>query len=173
MSETIGDFSKYSNDSGYGNNSFLSKVKGIWVVVVILIIVVILYFVYTRFFGNIGSGFPLGMTKYSPVSGSSGYQAVAVDGNSTSVVYFGKIDGFYNGWLYLSDVFYLNLANGSSSSSTNPQYSLVHLGSSVSFGPVDQLRIQLSHVIYTSDLSPSSKVYKSIEAYNKANPNSK
>ncbi len=172
MSENIGDFSKYSNDSGYGSNSFVSRVRGFWVVILIVIIVVVLYFLYTRFFENIGSGLPLGMTRYSPASGSSGYQAVAVDGNSTSVVYFGKIEGFYNGWLYLSNVFYLNLANGSSSSSTNPQYSLVHLGPNVSFGPVDQLRIQLSHVIYTSDLSTSSKVYKSIEAYNKANPNS-
>jgi hypothetical protein len=173
MSESIGDFSKYSNDSSYGSNSFMSRVRGVWVVILIVIIVVILYFLYTRFFENIGSGLPLGMARYSPVSGSSGYQAVAVDGNSTSVIYFGKIEGFYNGWLYISDVFYLNLANGSSNRSTKPQYSLVHLGPSVSFGPVDQLRIQLNHVIYTSDLSPTSNVYKSIEAYNKANPSSK
>ncbi len=135
-------------------------------------IIIVVFLVIVGFFLNIGGVRSQNGSSYVPLKGSSGYQAVFLN-NSTSSIYFGQIESISSQWIYLDKVFYLKLNSSSGSSSSNnnqSQYTLIHLSPSLSYGPMDQMRINTQDVLFTEDLAKTSKVYTSIVEYYKTHP---
>ena len=166
----MNDFTKYtdSNEKSETKHSSI-KSKEIVVVVIVIIVIVLLGFAYKLF---ISSSANTNLKPYKALgSGSAPYQAIFLN-NTNASVYFGKIEGTSSHWLYLNDVFYIKL-NGSSTSAKAPtasHYSLVHLGPTLSYGPTDHMKINLSQVLFIEDLSLKSSVYKAIGSYYKSHP---
>ncbi len=146
--------------------------KGDFQLIPIVAVVVVVFLVIIGFFLNIGGIRSQNGSAYVPLQGSSGYQAVFLN-NANSSIYFGQIESISSQWIYLGKVFYLKL-NSSSGSSSNSnsqsQYTLIHLSPSLSYGPMDQMRINTKDVLFTEDLAKTSKVYTSIVQYYKTHP---
>ena len=167
----MNDFTKYAEGDNLKDTKKMSSIKSkeVVVVIVVVVIVVLLGFAYKLFTTSSTSN----IKPYTNLgSGASPYQAVFLN-NANASVYFGKVAGTSSHWLYLNDVFYLKL-NGSNTSakatSTSSQYSLVHLGPTLSYGPTDHMKINLSQVLFIEDLSSQSNVYKAIGKYYKSHP---
>ncbi|MHB8443486.1 MAG: hypothetical protein ACYDAS_03935 [Patescibacteria group bacterium] len=159
---------KYADVTAEANRGFGGELQ----IVPIAAIVVVVFLVVVGFFLNIGGVRSQNGSAYVPLQGSSGYQAVFLN-NSTSSIYFGKIESISSQWIYLGNVFYLKLnsSSGNSGSSSNQsQYTLIHLSPSLSYGPMDQMRINTKDVLFTEDLAKTSKVYTSIVQYYKTHP---
>ncbi|MCL4392950.1 hypothetical protein M1145_02320 [Patescibacteria group bacterium] len=172
----MNDFTKYTEINEEKNTHKSSiKSKEIITVIVIVVIIVLLGFAYKFFISSSNnSGIGSNVKAYKSLgTGASPYQAVFLN-NTNASVYFGKIVGTTSHWLYLNDVFYLRLngSNGTASKATSPspKYSLVHLSPTLSYGPTDHMKINLSQVLFIEDLSSNSSVYKAIGNYYKAHP---
>ena len=131
-------------------------------VVVVLIILGILF--RAKLFDKGGS------MATSPDQQSSGYQAVFL---TNGQVYFGKMTGADSDYPELTDIYYLQVGpqqGSGATTATNSQQSisLVKLGNEL-HGPVDEMHISRSQILFYEDMKTDSQVVKAIEAY-KANP---
>jgi hypothetical protein len=97
------------------------------------------------------------------------YQAVFL---TNEQVYFGKISDVTSDYVTLRDIYYLQVTQpqlqGSGDQATQqgqqPQISLVKLGNEL-HGPVDEMHINRSQVLFYEDLKDDSQVVKAIKDY--------
>lgn len=137
-----------------------------WVVLAVVVIVLVVLGVLFRnqLFKGAGS---MGGT---PAAGSSGFQAVFL---TNGQVYFGKLTNVDGNYPVLTDIYYLQVGpqQGSGTATTAPSQqsiSLVKLGQEL-HGPVDEMHISRSQILFYEDLKSDGSVVKAIQAY-KANP---
>jgi len=136
--------------------------KAPWVVLVLVVVVILVLAVLFRdkLFKN-----------SSMMAGASGYQAVFL---TNGQVYFGKISRPTGDYVTLDDIYYLQVGpqQGSgtdqAASATQQSISLVKLGNEL-HGPVDEMHISRSQILFYEDLKSDGAVVKAIAAY-KANP---
>jgi hypothetical protein len=99
------------------------------------------------------------------------YQAVFF---TNGQVYFGKLHTFQNGYLRLTDVYYLQTQNATSTTSKNPQQTtsdqsnvqLIKLGDEI-HGPQDEMIISKDQVLFYENLKSDGRVAQSIAKYKK------
>lgn len=119
--------------------------------------------------------------KGAMTTGSSGYQAVFL---TNGQVYFGKLSDATADYVTLKDIYYLQVVQPPQLQGTppqgqqqsapaqqqaaQPQISLVKLGNEL-HGPVDEMHISRSQVLFYEDLKSDGQVVKAIADY-KANP---
>jgi hypothetical protein len=94
---------------------------------------------------------------------TSKYQAVFLNNGQ---VYFGSIKSLNDEYVRMSNIYYLT-QNGDSGSN----YSLVKLGCQQIHDPLDQMVINRSQVTFWENLNADGKVVKSIQEFQKQNPN--
>ncbi len=136
---------------------------------VILGLVVVVLIIVGALFRNKLFGGSTAMTTAK----SSGYQAVFL---TNGQVYFGKMAEGDTNYTMLKDIYYLQVVQqpplqGSTATSTSqqqPQISLVKLGNEL-HGPVDEMHISRSQILFYEDMKSDSQVIKAIQSY-KANP---
>jgi hypothetical protein len=106
----------------------------------------------------------------------SGYQAVFL---TNGQVYFGKISDQDSNTVTLKDIYYLQVIQPplqgqqqaeqqQAAQQQQPQISLVKLGSEL-HGPVDEMHIYKSQILFYEDMKDDGKVAQAIKEY-KANP---
>jgi hypothetical protein len=107
----------------------------------------------------------------------SGYQAVFL---TNGQVYFGKITDMSSSYVTLKDIYYLQVVQpplqgqqapgqpAPAAPAAQPQISLVKLGNEL-HGPVDEMHVQQTQILFYEDLKSEGSVVKAIDAY-KANP---
>lgn len=148
--------------------------KAAWVIlgVVVLVLIVLGVLFRDKLFGAKGS-------MMGSVAGSSGYQAVFL---TNGQVYFGKMSNADGDYPELTDIYYLQVVQpplqgqqtptaGQPATNTapqQPQISLVKLGNEL-HGPVDEMHIAKSQILFYEDMKTDSQVVKAIQSY-KANP---
>ncbi len=143
-----------------------------WVIlgVVVVVIAALSFLFRAQLFKNAGYG---GAVQSSPAK-ASGYQAIFL---TNGQVYFGKISNPSGDYVTLKDIYYLQVGpqqgSGTNAQGEQPQaqqsVSLVKLGNEL-HGPVDEMHISRSQVLFYEDLKSEGSVVKAIDAY-KANPN--
>ncbi len=139
-----------------------------WIVLGVVVVVIIVLGVLFRgkLFGD----------KAAKTAGKpSGYQAVFL---TNGQVYFGKMQGEEKDYITLKDIFYLQVIQPTlqgnqqeqqaQQQQAQPQISLVKLGNEL-HGPVDEMHISKSQVLFFEDLKGDGKVVEAINSY-KANP---
>ena len=103
---------------------------------------------------------------------SSKYQAVFL---TNGQVYFGKLQAPANGYMKLTDIFYLQTQTATATkdaagnpqqttSQTSPDVQLIKLGDEV-HGPDDQMTISKDQVLFFENLKQDGKVAQSIASY--------
>jgi len=103
------------------------------------------------------------------------YQAVFL---TNGQVYFGKLGGLNNKYVTVSDIYYLqvqqgqsttgqNLQNASGSTDTDAKVSLAKLGGEL-HGPEDKMYIASDQVLFWENLTNDGKVAQAIDAYQKS-----
>jgi hypothetical protein len=102
-------------------------------------------------------------TREAKYVDTSKYQAVFLNNGQ---VYFGSIKSLNDGYVRMSSIYYLT-QNGDNSSN----YSLVKLGCQQIHDPLDQMVINRSQVTFWENLNADGKVVKSIQQFQKENPN--
>lgn len=116
-----------------------------------------------------------GLTFYNSTMGSSidtsKYQAVFF---TNGQVYFGKLQTLNGGYMKLTDVFYLQTKDDTSTDSSKlqdastqakPGVELVKLGGEI-HGPVDAMVISKDQILFFENLKPDGQVSDSITKYN-------
>ena|SRR5690242_16120263 len=99
------------------------------------------------------------------------YQAVFLTNNQ---VYFGRLS-FDDGWVKLTNVFYLQVAQPPATTGQTPDVNqqtstqLVKLGSEP-HGPEDAMYIEKDKILFWENMKPDSKVQQTINQYYTANP---
>lgn len=142
--------------------------KSPWIILVIIVVVLLVAGVLFRdkLFGAKNSSSVLGTS-------TSAYQAVFL---TNGQVYFGKLSNADSDYATLTDIYYLQVVQpplqgsqqtASSTTGGSPQISLVKLGNEL-HGPMDQMHIARSQILFYEDLKSDGQVVKAIEAY-KAN----
>lgn len=91
----------------------------------------------------------------SSVARSGDYQAVFLDDGK---VYFGKVSSLSSSFVYLDDVFYLQVNKGQ-----NPV--LVEFGTVETYGPENHIQINKDKIISIQDLKSNSQVVQAIRDY--------
>jgi len=122
--------------------------------------------------GAVASYFAFGNTgNESQYINKNEYQAVFVNVNGTSggQVYFGHIQNLSSGYIDLTNVFYIQNQNTSSSSKSS-SYTLVKLGCEL-HAPEDQMVINRSQVYFWENLKSSGQVAQKIKQWYQQNPN--
>ncbi|HEY1835698.1 MAG TPA: hypothetical protein VGG13_02655 [Candidatus Saccharimonadales bacterium] len=148
-------------------NDRFGKIFSIGSVVLLLAIAILI--------GALASFFALGNNgDESQYINKDEYQAVFVNVNGTNggQVYFGHIQNLTNGYIDLTNVFYIQNQNSSSSNSSSSSansYTLVKLGCEL-HAPEDQMLINHSQVYFWENLKNSGQVAQKIAQYYKANP---
>lgn len=107
--------------------------------------------------------------KESEYVDSSKLQAVFLN---TGQVYFGNVKSLNNKYLVLSNIYYLQTANGSSTSATSTSsanVSLVKLGCEL-HEPYDQMVINRDQVTFWENLQDNGQVAKAVSTFKKQNP---
>ena len=143
-----------------------------WIVLTIVVVVILVLGVLFR--DKLFKGKEAG--KMGATAAPSGYQAVFL---TNGQVYFGKISNMGSSYVTLKDIYYLQVvqpplqgqqAPGQSApaATAQPQISLVKLGNEL-HGPVDEMHIQQTQILFYEDLKSEGSVVKAIEAY-KLNP---
>ena len=91
---------------------------------------------------------------------------------NTGQVYFGNIKTLNDKYFVLSNIYYLQTSNGSSSSSAaaNTSVSLVKLGCEL-HAPYDQMVISSSQVTFWENLQSDGQVAQAVHKFEAANPN--
>jgi hypothetical protein len=143
-----------------------------WVILAVIVIVLAGFGILFRekLFGSKN-----GSAMTSSGSGSSGYQAVFL---TNGQVYFGKISDANSDYPVLRDIYYLQVVQPPlqgtptqaqpAQAQAQPQISLVKLGNEL-HGPVDEMHISRTQVLFYEDLKSDGQVVKAIQSY-KANP---
>lgn len=108
-------------------------------------------------------------------SKASGYQAVFL---TNGQVYFGKMSNLKSSYVTLTDIYYLQVIQQQPLQGTpqeqqqqqqaQQQISLVKLGNEL-HGPVDEMHISQSQILFYEDLKEDGNVVQAIQQY-KANP---
>jgi hypothetical protein len=125
--------------------------------IVALLIAAVVWLIY--------SAAPASQSKYVD---STKLQAVFLN---TGQVYFGNVASFNKDYLVLTNVYYLQSStNGSSSSTSNQNVSLVKLGCEL-HKPYDQMVVNTTQVTFWENLQADGQVAKAVSDYNKQNPN--
>lgn len=97
------------------------------------------------------------------------YQALFL---TNGQVYFGHLSGVNNGYVKLSDIYYLQVQQqvqpGQKDASQNPNVSLAKLGNEL-HGPEDQMYVSREQVLFWENLKDSGKVVQAIKAYQSKN----
>ena len=133
----------------------------LWPVVVVIILGVAGWFAWS----NMSSG-------GTAIDGSK-YQAVFF---TNGQVYFGKLNAFNSGYMKLTDVYYLQSQQASSTKdSSNPQATsadqnnvqLIKLGDEI-HGPEDEMIISKDQMLFYENLKPDGKVAQSIKKFKDA-----
>lgn len=143
-----------------------SKMPWIILIVVVVAIVVLGFLFRDKLFTNKAA---------TNVVKSSGYEAVFL---TNGQVYFGKLSDANKEYATLKDIFYLQViqqpglqSSGQTTTAeanTQSQISLVKLGNEL-HGPVDEMHISKSQILFYEDLKEDGQVAKAIKDY-KANP---
>lgn len=150
-----------------------------WVILgVVVVVLVVLGFLFRdKLFAR-----PADSGKAAPAK-LSGYQAVFL---TNGQVYFGKISGQDDNTVTLKDIYYLQVIQPplqgqqqtgqqqtaqqqAAAAAAQPQISLVKLGSEL-HGPVDEMHIYKSQILFYEDMKDDGKVAQAIKQY-QANPN--
>jgi len=134
---------------------------------VVLIVIVLLLLVFGALFRDKLFG-KNSATTASTSGGKSGvYQAVFL---TNGQVYFGKISNTEDNYVTLDDIYYLQVvqpplqgSQQASSTAQTPQISLIKLGSEL-HGPVDEMHISRSQILFFEDLKSDGQVVKAIMA---------
>jgi len=132
-----------------------------WVILGIVVVVLVVLGVLFR--GQLFKG-PASTTT----ANSSAYVAVFL---TNGQVYFGKLTEANSDYPVLDDIYYLQVGpSQGSGATTTPQQgiSLVKLGNEL-HGPVDEMHISKSQILFYEQLKSDGSVVKAIEAY-KASP---
>ena len=97
------------------------------------------------------------------------YQALFL---TNGQVYFGHLSGVNNGYVKLTDIYYLQVQQqvqpGTSSSNANPNVSLAKLGNEL-HGPEDEMYVSREQVLFWENLKNSGKVVQAIQSYQSKN----
>lgn len=129
-----------------------------WVILAAIVLVLIVLGVTFRdklFTGTGGEKSAMNATK------PSGYQAVFL---TNGQVYFGKLSDVESSYVTLKDIYYLQVgpAQGSGSATNTPQnITLVKLGQEL-HGPVDEMHISRSQILFYEDLKAEGNVVSAI-----------
>jgi len=140
-----------------------------WVILVVVVVVLAV----------LGVLFRDKLFKGKAAQQTSPYQAVFL---TNGQVYFGKISGGDNNYVTLKDIYYLQVVQpplqgqqgaaqtqATTSQDQQTQISLVKLGQEL-HGPVDEMHISRSQILFYEDLKNDGKVVEAIKSY-QANPN--
>jgi len=96
---------------------------------------------------------------------SKQYQALFL---TNGQVYFGHLAGVNNGYVKLTDIYYLQVQQqvqpGQKDTSQNPNVSLAKLGNEL-HGPEDQMYVSREQVLFWENLKDSGKVVQAIKSY--------
>jgi hypothetical protein len=89
-------------------------------------------------------------------------------------VYFGHLTGINNGYVLLTDIYYLQVQQtvqpSSNSASSQPQsVSLAKLGNEL-HGPEDAMYVSRDQVLFWENLKNSGKVVQAIQSYQSSHP---
>ncbi len=154
-------------------NAVVAKASKLpWIILVIVVVVLVVIGILFRdsLFARKKE-----QTKTAPATAASGYQAVFL---TTGQVYFGKVSNKNDDWMTLKDIFYLQVIQPplqgqqqpgqTAPAAQQPQISLVKLGNEL-HGPVDEMHMSRTQVLFYEDLKEDSQVVKAIKDY-KANP---
>ena len=141
--------------------------------IILAVVVVVIGILAVAFRGQIMSKGGQPMMMQTQVG--SGYQAVFL---TNGQVYFGRISGPDDNYVTLKDIYYLQVVQqpplqgtpqaGQQQAQPQQSISLVKLGNEL-HGPVDEMHISRTQVLFYEDLKSDGQVVKAIEAY-KANP---
>jgi hypothetical protein len=136
--------------------------KAPWIILGIIVLVLVVCAIVFR--GQL-FGKPAATTGTPAAAGqvkSSGYEAVFL---TNGQVYFGKLSHPGDDYVQLDDIYYLQVGpqqGSGSTASTSPQsISLVKLGNEL-HGPVDQMHINRSQILFYEDLKSDGQVVKAI-----------
>jgi hypothetical protein len=142
-----------------GSGSKMGKpVMAVAAVVVVLLLLIGGWFTWSNMMGDAG------------VKGGQ-YQAVFL---TNGQVYFGKVSDVNNGYVKLSDIYYLQVqqsvqpTDNKSSNNNNSQVSLAKLGSEL-HGPEDTMYISRQQVLFWENLKNDGKVVQAINSYKQQN----
>jgi hypothetical protein len=128
---------------------FQANKKIYWIAVLIIILLVA------------GAGFFAWKCKTE----TKGYQAVFL---ANGQVYFGKVSNKDEGYLKMTNIFYLQLKqplqNQNLDNLNQADLALIKLGNEL-HGPTDKMEINRNQVLFIEDLRPDSKVVQAIEKY--------
>jgi len=140
-----------------------------WVILVVVVVVLAV----------LGVLFRDKLFKGKSAKQAGNYQAVFL---TNGQVYFGKISGGDNNYVTLKDIYYLQVVqpplqgqqgdaqtHATTSQDQQTQISLVKLGQEL-HGPVDEMHISRSQILFYEDLKNDGKVVEAIKSY-QANPN--
>lgn len=142
-----------------------------WVVLAVVVILVLGYLFRDKLFTPASPG-GSGSKQSAKLSG---YQSVFL---TNGQVYFGKLSNLNDTYLTLKDIYYLQVTQPPLQGSQNqppqqpqaqPQLQLVKLGQEL-HGPVDEMKISRSQVLFIEDMKDSARVVQAIREYQKNPP---
>lgn len=137
-----------------------SKMPWIILVVVVVVLVVLGVLFRGKLFNKAGGGVEQGANV-------SGYQAVFL---TNGQVYFGKLSNVNKDYVTLADIYYLQViqpplqGQSQTGQQAQQQISLVKLGQEL-HGPVDEMHISRSQILFYEDMKTDGKVVQAIKAY--------
>lgn len=142
-----------------------SKMPWIILGIVVLVLIILGLVFRGQLFGKPGASNQTSSTAGTAAK-SSGYEAVFL---TNGQVYFGKLSHPDSDYVTLDDIYYLQVGpqQGSATAPNQPsstpqqQISLVKLGNEL-HGPVDQMHISRSQVLFYEDLKADGQVVKAI-----------
>lgn len=109
-------------------------------------------------------------TKDNPSVNGDRYQAVFL---TNGQVYFGKLDNINNGYVQLSDIYYLQVTQdqiqeGENDATADPSITLAKLGNEL-HGPEDTMYISRSQVLFWENLKDDGEVVTAISNFQSEN----
>ncbi len=142
--------------------------KGNKILLYALYVIVIAALVYV---GYITKGFGIWKEKATTTSKNSEWQAVFL---TNGQVYFGKLSGVSSDFVTLKDIYYLQVQNAvqpasGQSSTDQSKVSLIKLGNEL-HGPMDEMKINRTQVLFYENLKADGKVVQAIDKYIKDGP---
>lgn len=130
----------------------VNKYKKYWWIPVVILVLFAVAWYFLR--GNEGSG----------QINTSKYQAVFMNNGQ---VYFGKLHDFYGEKPYLTDVYYIQAADGSAANTDSKEakstQKLIKLGKEI-HGPENSLILNKDAVLFVENLTDGSNVVKAIKS---------
>lgn len=152
-----------SRASSHRANKEKKSPKKFFVTIIAVVVIIVLGLVGWLVFANKNSATAIDSGKYQAVFFTNGQ------------VYFGKLHEFNDGYMKLTDIFYLQAQESEQNDSENPQQSstdsnnvqLIKLGSEI-HGPEDAMILSKDQVLFYENLKADGKVAQSIEQYKKS-----